>query len=365
MVMKRIVLLLIGLLFLVHLVSAYHVTIDAPDSLAIGKPLVVTGTTTFGIGTPIDIVLYHQVTTTTEIQRKIVYIQSDQSFEAVFDTTGLAPGTYKVEAPPTANGDSVTMRLVTLYDRSEEISLSSPLTQAYTGNLYLNGEIKGKENSGVQVEVIDPTGLVIFGPRYINTDNAAHFAADIPLREPGSYEVSFTDGNGYIGSRVVTILGGDAPSVSGTTAISKTTTVIVLSAHSPSSRDTPAYFMVKTDVGPVVLYTSKSTDWVMEYIDDQGVLYTENNRGGASPERAEFTGRGTTVYVKIYPYKYASTSDVTLYGENVRAVVVSPSVPAPFAVSAVKATTPATPLVPGIVVISLSIAMYLLARRTS
>jgi len=363
MVMKRIVLLFMGLLFLANLVSAYHVTINAPDSLAIGKPLVVTGTTTFGIGTPIDIVLYHQVTTTTEIQRKIVYIQPDQSFEAVFDTTGLTPGAYKVEAPPTANGDSVTMRLVTLYDRGDEISLSSSMTQAYTGNLYLNGVIKGKENSGVQVEVMDPSGLVIFGPRYINTDNAAHFAADIPIREPGSYEVSFTDGNGYIGSRVVTILGGDATSPSGATGASKPTQVIVLSAHAPSSRDAPAYFMVKTNVGPVVLYTSKSTDWVMEYIDDQGVLYTENDRGGASPERAEFTGRGSTVYVKIYPYKYASTSDVTLYGENVQAVVVSPSVPAPFALSAAKATTPSTPLVPGIAVLSLGIALCLLARR--
>jgi len=360
--MKRIVLLFMGLLFLANLVSAYHVTINAPDSLAIGKPLVVTGTTTFGIGTPIDIVLYHQVTTTTEIQREIVYIQPDQSFQAVFDTTGLAPGTYKVEAPPTANGDSVTMRLVTLYDRSQEISLSSALTQAYTGNLYLNGEIKGKENSGIQVEVIDPTGLVIFGPRYINTDNAAHFAADIPIREPGSYEVSFTDGNGYIGSRVVTILGGDATS-SLTNGISNPTQVIVLSAHALSSRDAPAYFLVKTNVGPVVLYTSKSTDWVMEYTDDQGVLYTENDRAGASPERAEFTGRGTTVYVKIYPYKYASTSDVTLYGENVQAVVVSPSVPAPFALSAAKATTPSTPLLPGIAVLSLVIALCLLTHR--
>jgi hypothetical protein len=352
-----------GLLFLANLVSAYHVTINAPDSLAIGKPLVVTGTTTFGIGTPIDIVLYHQVTTTTEIQRKIVYIQPDQSFQAVFDTSDLTPGTYKVEAPPTANGDSVTTHLVTLYDRSEEISLSSPMIQTYTGNLYLNGEITGKQNSGVQVEVIDPAGLVIFGPRYINTDNAAHFAADIPIREPGSYEVSFTDGDGYIGSQVVTILGGDASSPSGTPGISKPTQVIVLSAQSQSSRDAPAYFMVKTNVGPVVLYTSKSTDWVMEYIDDQGVLYTENDRGGASPERAEFTGKGTTVYVKIYPYKYASTSEVTLYGENVKAVVVSPSVPVPFALSVVKETTPTTPLAPGIAVISMGIALCLLARR--
>ncbi len=49
-------------------------------SLPVGKPLIVTGTTTFGIGTPIDVVLYYQLTTTTEIKRKIVYVQSDHTF---------------------------------------------------------------------------------------------------------------------------------------------------------------------------------------------------------------------------------------------------------------------------------------------
>ena len=78
--MKKIVLLVMGLLFLSGIGSAYQVNIDAPDSLPIGKPLIVNGTTTFGIGTPIDVVLYYQLTTTTEIKRKIVYVQSDRSF---------------------------------------------------------------------------------------------------------------------------------------------------------------------------------------------------------------------------------------------------------------------------------------------
>lgn len=362
--MKKTGLLLIGLLFLTGFVSAYHMTIDAPDSIAVGKPLVVTGTTTFGIGTPLDIVLYQQVTTSTEIQRKIVYVQSDQSFRAVFDTTGLPPGSYKVEAPPSTNSDSVTTQLVTIYDRTEDILLSSPRTQSYTGSIYIAGEIKGKENSGMQIEVSDPSGFVIFGPRYVTTDKTSHFAADVPIREPGTYEVSFTDGSGYIGSRVITAIGENATSLDETVSASyEPTRIIVRSAHSLSSRDTPAYFMVKTDIGPVVLYTSKNTDWVMEYIDDQGVLHTENEQGDSRVERAEFIGKGKTVYVKIYPYKYAVTSDVSLYGENTQAVVVSQSVPSPFAVSAVKATTPAAPLVPGIAALSLGIAMLLITCK--
>lgn len=357
--MKKIVLLLIGLLFLPGMVSAYYMTIDAPSSLAVGKPLIVTGNTSFGIGTPVDIVLYHQVTTSTEIRRVIVYVQSDHSFQAIFDTAGLAPGTYKVEAPPSANSDSVTLRLITLYDRTEDIVLSSPVTQAYTGSLYIAGEIRNKENAGVQVEVIDPAGYAIFGPQYITTDNAARFTADIPIREPGTYEVSFADASGYIGSRVVTIGSG---STEGSTVLTGTP-ALVLSAHGPSSRDMPAYFMVKTDVGPVVLYTSKSTDLVMEYVDDLGVLHTENEHGDSSIERVEFFGKGKTIYVKIYPYKYAVTSDVSLYGENVKAVVVSPSVPLPFAAAAVNEATPAAPLGPGIAILSLVMIAFLLASR--
>ena len=104
--MKQFVLLVMGLLFLVSCTSAYSVMIDAPGSLAVGKPLIVTGTTTFGIGTPIDVVLYRQLTTATEIQRNVVYIQADRTFTTVFDTTGLQTGTYKVEVPANTGGDA-------------------------------------------------------------------------------------------------------------------------------------------------------------------------------------------------------------------------------------------------------------------
>src|SRR5512136_1338054 len=162
--MKKIVLLVMGLLFLSGIGSAYQVNIDAPGTLTVGKPLIVNGTTTFGIGTPIDVVLYYQLTTTTEIKRKIAYVQSDYTFRAVFDTTGLKTGIYKVEVPTSGMGESITTRVVNLVDRSEDIRLNSQTYQTFSGKMAVAGIIRGDENSGVQVEVIGPDNTIVFGP---------------------------------------------------------------------------------------------------------------------------------------------------------------------------------------------------------
>jgi hypothetical protein len=361
--MKKCVLLLLGLLFLSGWVSAYQVDISAPDSLAVGKPLVVTGTTTFGIGTPIDVVLYYQLTTTTEIQRKIVYVQSDKSFKAVFDTTGMKTGIYKVEVPANGQGgDSITMRLITLFDRSEDIHLSSTINQSFSGTLYVAGEITGDENTGVQIEAFDSEGTVVFGPRYINVNSGGKFSAEIPITEPGDYEISFTDSKGYIGSRTVTAV-GSAIFGAITPATVATTNPVLMSAHTRASRDNPAYFIVKTGNGPVTLYTSKSMDWVIEYIDEKGILHMSNSQGDRNPEEVEFLGKGKTIYVKVYPYKYSLTSDVLLYGENVDSLSVSPTVPEPFAASEPETTTPEAPLLPFAGVSALCIALLLSGRK--
>jgi hypothetical protein len=362
--MKKIVLLMIGLLFLSGTVSAYKVYIDAPDSLAVGKPLVVTGTTTIGVGTTIDVVLYHQMTTTSQVKRLPVTVQSDKTFKAIFDTTGLKPGVYKVEVPSPGSGDSISMRLVTLYDRSDEITMTYPLNQSFTGKIYITGEIKGLEDSGVQIEVIDPYGLVVFGPQYINTDNNAHFAAEIPIALPGTYEVSFIDSKGYIGSRTVTSLteGGDAPAYAPVTP--GPAAVIVRSAQSRSSRDSPAYFLVTTGTGPVALYTSGSLDWVIEYIDDRGVLHMVNDRGDRTAEKVVFQGNGKTIFVKVYPYLYAVADNVILYGENVNSITNSPIVPAPFEAAKPEATTPmAAPITWAVPVLSAALAAVVLSLK--
>jgi hypothetical protein len=362
--MKKIVLCLMGLFFLIAVVSAYQVNIDAPDTLALGKPLIVTGTTTFGIGTPIDVVLYYQLTTSSEIQRKIAYVQEDKSFRAVFDTTGLKKGVYKVEVPANGLGDSVTMRLVQLVDRSDEIFLSSQTTQYYNGKLYIAGNIKNDANSGIQIEVTGSDNSPVFGPAYVNTNYAGDFAADVPIRGPDDYEISFTDAKGYVGSRTISVP-GDRPSVSSTVREFPTLIEVIASAHARASRDRPAFFVVSAGSGPVALYTSSSIDWVIEYIDENGVLHTQNTQGDLNPEMAEFQGKGRPIYVKIYPYKYGITGDVSLFGENVNSVAISPTVPAPFVAMVTPpgpSSTPKSSIAPCVGIIAVCLSLIAIRR---
>jgi hypothetical protein len=358
--MKKIVLLVMGLLFLSGFASAYRVNIDAPDSLSVGKPLIVTGTTTFGIGTPIDVVLYYQLTTTTEIKRKIVYVQSDYTFRAVFDTTGLKTGMYKVEVPTNGMGDSVSMRVVNLIDRSNDIQLSSATTQNFNGKISLAGAIKGDENSGVQVEVIGPDNLVVFGPYYVNTNYLGNFATDVPITETGEYEVSFTDARGYVGKRIFTITG-----LQSLTSTTIPTTVSVVSAHTKSSRDNPAYFIIKTNYGQVTIHTSSSIDWIIEYVDEKGAIQLVNEQGEQYPEQVMLQGKGKTMYIKVYPVKYAVNNEVFVYAENANSVVVSSTVPAPFAPTAPQtpADTPKSMIMPLLGIVAVGMAFMVIRKK--
>jgi hypothetical protein len=356
--MKKIVLLVIGLLFLPVIALAYQVNIDAPETLTVGKPLVVTGVTTFPPGMSVDVVLYYQLTTTTEIKRQVVGIRPDNTFKVVFDTTGLTTGTYKVEVPVNGMGDSVTMRLVRIVDRSDEIQMDSPSTQQFNGTLLIAGTIEGDENSGVQIEIIGPDGSVIFGPQFVNTNKEAAFSTNVPIRVPGNYEVSFTDAKGFIGTRIITATGPQTPVPTLSEAAPSTP---VISAHAKASRESPAYFSVKTKSGPVMLYTSSSVDWVIEYIDDNRVLHVENNQDAQNPEKAAFTGSGSTIFVRIYPDDNTVMGDVYLYAENAETISVIPTVPAPFAPGATQATggLPSLPLTPLSGLAALGIALLL------
>jgi hypothetical protein len=135
----------------------------------------------------------------------------------------------------------------------------------------------------------------------------------------------------------------------------------VVSAHAKASRDAPAYFTVKTGTGPVMLYTSSSIDWVIEYVDENGVLHVENNQDEQNPEKAAIAGSGNTIYVKIYPYNYSEQGDVFLYAENADAISVSPTVPAPFTAAGPQASGGilAVPLMPLSGLAALGIALLL------
>ncbi len=325
--MKKIVLVMLGLLFLFGSASAYQVNIETPDTLTVGKPLIVTGTTTFGTGTPIDVDLYLQFTTSTPVAHKTAYVKSDMTFRVIFDTTNLKKGVYKVEVPVNGHGDSVTTKLVNLVDRSDEISLTSPAHQPYTGKLSVAGIMSTNINSGVQIEVFDADNNPVFGPQYVNTNSNGMFSADVPITQAGDYEVSFTDSKGYIGSRVISVVGAATVTY---TPTSITTTQQVVSAHGKASRDNPAYFVVRPNSGLLTLRTSSSIDWVIEYVDDRGILHMINEQGAMNPEKILLTGKGKPIYIKVYPYKSSVNSEAFLYAENANTVSLSPTVPAVF-----------------------------------
>ena len=358
---------MLGLLFLSGIVSAYQIDISAPATLAVGKPLVVTGITTFGIGTPIDVVLYYQLTTATPIRRQIAYVQVDRTFHVIFDTTSLRKGTYKIEVPANGQGDSVTMRLVELVDRTDEIQFSSRLNQQFDGKLSIAGTMVGSQNSGVQIEVAAPDGSRVFGPQYISTNFQGHFSVDVPITQTGIYDVSFTDTKGFVGTVSISVT-GEAPVLSPTITgdpVTVTTQKDVISAHTKASRDTPAYFEVKAGSGTVNLYTSSKIDWVVEYIDDRGNLQTVNENGALNPEVIIIQARGKPVYVKVYPYKYSDSGEVFLYAENAQSVRVSPTIPAGFGAGPLSSATPAeTQQSPGIVITGvLALVILMLLRR--
>jgi hypothetical protein len=223
------------------------------------------------------------------------------------------------------------------------------------------GMIKGDENSGVQIEVMGPSDDVVFGPRFINTDYQGTFAIDVPITEPGEYEVSFTDARGYIGKRIITVTSQQFQTLG---ASPTSTTVSIVSAHAKSSRDNPVYFAIKTGNGKVNIHTSSSIDWVMEYVDDKGTITIVNNEGEQYPEKVQVLGKGKTVYIKVYPMKTSVNSEVFLYAENALSIVVSPTVPAPFAanVPQTPTETPKSPLLPFLGVVSLGIAFLIVKR---
>jgi len=210
--MKKIALIVLLLMVcVVGVASAYVLTIDCPAKLPVGAPLPVTGTTTFPAGTTIDLSFSSSGQTSNQVSSIPVTIGEDKNFNVVFETTGLKGGMYKVEAIPRGDyqsklsSDSVTIRVIELVDRSDMLHITSPTNQVIPDALLIEGYISQAGNSGVKVDVIGPLGKV-FGPAYIATatrggSQDGYFSQYIPVEEPGNYNARFADSTGYIGEK--------------------------------------------------------------------------------------------------------------------------------------------------------------------
>ncbi len=330
--MKRIAwLMLIAAMMLVSTASAAYVAISAPQTVYVGEPLEVTGTTIVGglpkpslnPGFSTEVVLYQVKYTKTEIDRKKIVVQEDGSFSATFETSGLAAGTYSIEiidpTLTTFGSSSTKQRTVTLVDRSGSLTISSPLNQDFDGSLDLRGTIGDIGGAGVRVQV-KHDGATVYGPEFVGTDKNGAFSAEVPISAGGSYEVAFSDAKGYIGTVVFVVSGAPGP----------TPTQAMISASAPATRSAPAYFEVDTRSGTVTIATSAGIDWVVEYIDEDDNLRKVNNKGMLEPETAEIASRGGPVYVKVYPMSYNDSGTVQVSASNADSVRVSQTAPGLF-----------------------------------
>jgi hypothetical protein len=211
--MKRILLIAFCLAGIVGTASAYGLYLDCPASIQAGLPLKCSIDSDLPAGNTFDLVLYYSQYTATEISRQSVTIQAAKNTQyRIFDTQGLPGGIYKVEIQLKSTGgeeslrsDSVTIKVVDVIDRSSEITITSPVTQSLEEALRIEGAIDKKSNEGVQIQVSGPEGR-IFGPQYIGTktdvkNDAGIFTYRVPVTSPGTYEVSFSDPKGFIGTK--------------------------------------------------------------------------------------------------------------------------------------------------------------------
>jgi len=214
--MKRILLIALCLACFVGTVSAYGLYIYCPESIQTGLPLKCSIDSNLPAGNTFDLVLYYSQYTSTEISSQAVTIQEDHNTQyRLFETEGLPGGMYKVEVQNLKRGeeglssDSVTYKLVTVLDRSGDITITAPVTQILEEALRIEGSVRKLSNEGVQIEVRGPEGR-IFGPSYIGTkteikDDSGVFTYRVPVTNPGIYEVSFSDTKGFIGIKKFTV----------------------------------------------------------------------------------------------------------------------------------------------------------------
>jgi hypothetical protein len=364
--MKRIAWILLVGAVLVGAAQAAYVEMTAPPTITVGQTLQVSGDSlgTLKAGFSTDLIFYKVDGTKKEVSRTRIVVQEGGVFSASFSTDGLQAGSYLLELvdpKPGGNeafgGEAKTQLPITLIDRQNEISITSPYTQPFTGILSIRGSISTAYNNGTQLRV-DHNGATVFGPLYIATLNSA-FSTEIPITEGGIYTAYFSDARSYIGSVQFTV----SQPAQTTVVTTVTTPVGQVSASAQASRGQPAYFAVKTRPGTVTLSTSSGIDWVMEYIDEDNYLTVVNEKGTIGGETATFPARGGTVYVKIYPFTFSDQGTVTLTATNADSVTACTSCVALFTTTPPPTTTQKSPVPAILALIAAALALLAIARR--
>jgi len=235
-------LLLLFCMLIITPVTAYQLYFDCPSEIYVGQTLKVTGNSTLPAGTSFQIVMYKAGYTTTPIGSTTVTLQDSKSktFVVTFPTKGLTGGQYKIEVQSDTtlldklSSDSTTLKLVTISDRSGEITFTAPLVQTQGEALRIEGSIKDLGNDGVKIEVRGPDGLV-FGPTWVETTNDlktgdGQFAKKVVVSTPGEYDIHFTDADSYIGEVAVIV-----PEPTSVPTVVETTPAVITTTRPPAT----------------------------------------------------------------------------------------------------------------------------------
>lgn len=368
---------MILVLFGTSTVSAYYLTLDAPGEVRVGQSFTVTGSTNVPPPDQIDVVLSLSSNIPIEKDRHSIAIteKGDTSFNVTFQTTGYEKGNYKVEALSQTLRDfsagSRNLRVVKLIDRSDIVRFSSPLFQDFDGTLKIETRIQGYDDNAIQIQ-IQKGNTTVFGPESVPVSRGL-MKYDLPIKEPGTYNITFNDSKGFIGTYPVQVgeekvavtatptpVESETPTVhqtgkatevkvshTPTTPLAENTKSVAsptsaettisdnkssdklipiegISTTAPASRDSPAYILVTVKQAPVTISTSTDDDWVLEYKLSEGSASVKvNDKGSGSPEQVKITESTPEIYLKVYPYSYKSTGDVTITASNADTVGLS------------------------------------------
>ncbi len=173
--MKRIAWIILVGVILVGAAQAAYVELNAPDTITVGQALDVSGSSlgTLKSGFSTDLIFYRIAFTKQEIARTRIVVQDGGVFSATFDTTGLDAGNYLLELvdpQPGGNdafgGESKTQKQITLINRENEITITSPAFQPFTGLLSIRGSVSTAGNNGTQLRVDHNGETVLRAPLY-------------------------------------------------------------------------------------------------------------------------------------------------------------------------------------------------------
>lgn len=361
---KRIFYLCIMILLLIccSQVSAYYLSLDAPAEVKVGDPINVSGKTNIPPPDKIDIIFSHSMNIPVEKARKSIQItdKGENTFNVTFETTGMEKGNYKIEGLSSTQRDfsagSKSLRVVKIIDRSDLIRINSPLWQEFDKKLLIEAKITDYTDNAIQMEA--KTGnKSVFGPESIPVTRGV-LKYELPIEKPGTYDISFTDYDGYIGTysivseekdnyseenNTVQPVSVETTEITGepTTAPVKEVTTVetktvpkeeetdIQSISGPSavttvSRENPGYFLISSLKSPTIFKTSDNSDWVIEYKKSKNDSSIKvNDKLGEGSEVVKIDQSLPQIFIKVYPYSFKESNNITITAEGADSVTLS------------------------------------------